>query len=127
MTLTPLYHFTCRDGFRRIGRYNCLLIPQTPIWPYVWLTTEAVPDFEATGLGSVTLKCDRREYRYIVRDTFGCWPWLGSQERRQLLPAWLEVLESYGDPEHWWISQGPLPAEWDRAWNLRHALTGKLT
>jgi hypothetical protein len=116
-----LYHFTCIDGYRRIGRHNCLLIPQGP-HPLlnnirvIWLTTLPVPDQETTGLGRVRTTCDRMAFRYVVTDPRGCTPWLGSPERAAAPADSLEALESYGDPEHWWITSTPLRAEWDRTW-----------
>ena len=110
-----LYHFTCRDGYREIGRYNCILQPLSA-WGVIWLTTEAVPDFEATGLGSVTLKCDRTEFRYVITRLEDCRPWLGSPEREAVDPGFLNVLEEFGDMEHWWISAVPVRADWDRSW-----------
>ena len=117
--MSRLYHFTCRDGYKRIGRYNCVLIPQRGLWPFIWLTSEAEPDFQASGLhpyGRSTLKCDRTEYRYIITDTSMCRPWLGSADRLAVDPEFVTVLESYGDPEHWWIASEPVRAEWDRAY-----------
>ena len=111
----PLYHFTCRDGHRMIGRYNCLLMPQIA-WPVIWMTELALPDFEATGLGSITLQCDRTEYRYVVTDLTDCRPWLGSPERGDQDEGFLDLLERFGDPEHWWISARPTPATWDRSY-----------
>jgi len=110
-----LYHFTCRDSHRMIGRYNCVLLPRS-LWRVVWLTTEALPDFEATGLGSVTPKCDRTQFRYVVTDLTHCRPWLGSPERTALSADHLATLEGYGDPEHWWISAEPVRAAWDRSY-----------
>src|SRR5260370_1237253 len=110
-----LYHFTCRDGHKMIGRYNCVLLPAS-LWRVVWLTTEALPDFEATGLGRVTLKCDRTEHRYMITDLENCRPWPGSAERKALAPGHLRVLEQFGDPEHWWISAKPVRATWDRSY-----------
>ncbi len=116
-----LYHFTCRDGYKRIGRYNCILRPVS-MWPYVWLTTESEPDFEATGLGSVTLKCDRRQFRYIVTDLSACKPWLGSPERARVDSDFLRILEEYGCPEQWRICPEPVPAIWDRTWRGPNAV-----
>jgi len=111
-----LYHFTCADGHRAIGEHKPVLRPQTRLWPFIWLTTEAVPDFEATGLLSVTLTCDRTEHRYRVTRTALCVPWLGSQQRSAVDPDFLNLLEQFGDPEHWWLSPGPVRAEWDESW-----------
>jgi hypothetical protein len=115
LAVRPLYHFTCKDGHRQIGRHNALLRPLS-LWRVVWLTELAEPDFEATGLGSVTLKCDRRQYRYMVTDVRDCRRWLGSPERVRTAPEFVRLLEEYGDPEHWWISSEPVPAMWDASW-----------
>lgn len=118
-----LYHFTCRDGHRMIGRWNCVLRGQTEMWPFTWLTTEAVPDFEATGLSSVTLGCDRTEVRYIVTEDIGlCRPWLGSPERRGLARRARRDLERWHDPEHWWVAPVPVRASWDRSWDRQTAV-----
>jgi len=116
-----LYHFTCDHGHRRIGRWNCLLIPQGP-HPLlnhirvIWLTTLAEPDQETSGLGRVRTTCDRMAFRYVVTDLSACRPWLASAERAAVAADSIEVLESYGDPEHWWITDSTVPAKWDRTW-----------
>jgi hypothetical protein len=115
-----LYHFTCAHGYRKIGRYNCLLIPQGP-HPLlndirvIWLTTLADPDQETTGLGQVHTTCNRMAFRYVATDLRTCRPWLGSAERKNAPPDSVEILESYGDPEHWWITSDPTPVQFDRA------------
>jgi len=111
-----LYHFTCDLGHAKIGRYNCVLMPQPGSWPVIWFTSEAVPDFEATGLGRLTLKCDRTEFRYVVTGLSTCRPWLGSPERLAETPQFLRALEEFSVPEQWWISAEPVQAEWDRSW-----------
>lgn len=118
-----LYHFTCTHGQRRIGRVNCLLIPQIehPLLgcKVTWLTTEAEPDREATGLGHHFTRCDRMEFRYIVTDLRDCRRWLTSFERKASPPGSLTDLESYGDPEHWWIADCAIPAAFDITWSTR--------
>lgn len=115
-----LYHFTCAHAFRRIGTTNCLLIPQVahPLLgcKVTWLTTEAEPDRTATGLTSTTLSCDRMQHRYLVSGPAlsACRAWLGSWERQRAPKASLKTLESYGDPEHWWITDRAVSARWDR-------------
>lgn len=116
-----LYHFTCAHGKRDIGTSNCLLIPQNrhPMLgcKVTWLTTESRADREATGLGQNTgLKCDRMQFRYVVRDPSECHPWLGSPERAAAPRQAVEDLESFGDPEHWWIAAGLIRARFDRSW-----------
>ena len=121
-----LYHFTCAHGYRKIGRCNCLLIPQGP-HPLlnnirvIWLTALAEPDQETTGLGRVRTTCDRMAYRYLITDPQTCTPWLGSAERTAAPVDSIEDLESYGDPEHWWITKVPVRAVWDRTWHREWA------
>lgn len=118
--VVPLYHFTCDHGARRIGRSNCLLIPQMPHpvcgWNILWFTTLPVPDKETTGLGAAATRCDRMAHRYIIGDPGNCRPWLDSSERASTPPDFLSDLESYGDPEHWWIASEPIKAIYDRTW-----------
>lgn len=124
-TPTRLYHFTCSHSKRAIGTSNCLLIPQI-VHPLLgckvlWLTTEATPDRYATGLGNNTglVPCDRMEFRYVITDLSACRAWLESPERLQAPPQAVENLESYGDPEHWWITNRPIRAKFDRTWTAR--------
>lgn len=116
-----LYHFTCRDGFKHIGRYNCLIIPNSAPhpadWPPLsWFTTEPRPDRQATGLGSVSTKCDRMSHRYVITDLSHCTPWLTCPWRSATPKPFLKVLEEFGDVGHWWVSDRIVRAEWDRAW-----------
>ncbi len=121
-----LYHFTCDHGYRKIGRYNALLIPQGGLhpvagWPpLLWFTTLSRPDRESTGLGNVLTTCNRMAHRYEITDLTHCQPWLGCFWRQKTPPVFLETLESYGDPEHWWVSDAVVPARWDQIWALTH-------
>ena len=83
-----------------------------------WLTTKAAPDREATGLANNTglAPCDRMEFRYMVEDLTDCRPWLTSLERAESPKQAVEDLESFGDPEHWWIATKPIRARFDRSW-----------
>ena len=118
-----LYHFTCSHSKRKIGTSNCLLIPQIthPLLgiKVSWLTTEAEPDREKTGLGNNTglVPSDRMEFRYVVTDMANCRPWLDSVEREQAPPRVVADVESVGDPEHWWITDRPIRAKFDRTWS----------
>ena len=113
MSSTPaLWHFTCEHGHAAIGRHGVLL-PNAHPWltePLIWLTTEQWPDRFASGLTSERLTCDRMRYRYRVTDSEHAEPWLGSRYRHDARRAVIADLESYGDPEHWWVSSHPLPA-----------------
>jgi len=116
-----LYHFTCAHGARRIGRHNCLIIPQIehPLLhiKVSWFTELAEPDRTATGLTHNFTRCDRMAFRYVVTDLSRCLPWPGSPERRHASrhgePGALADLESEGDPEHWWISGCAVAAQFD--------------
>jgi hypothetical protein len=124
--VTPdrLYHFTCDDGHARIGRYNCLIMPQGhrhPVagWPPLsWFTTETEPDREATGLAAVNTTCDRMAHRYVITDLSRCTPWLTCPWRPETPQPFLKVMEEFGDVEHWWVSDTIVAAEWDRGWEL---------
>jgi hypothetical protein len=126
----PLYHFTCEHGRRDIGTGpNCLLIPNMhPILRtrLLWLTTEAEPVREATGLTSTYIRCDRMQFRYIVEDLRSCRPWLGSPERACLSAEGLRAFEDNGNgtarPDEWWISDRPVRARYDRSWRPVQAL-----
>jgi hypothetical protein len=117
-----LYHFTCAHSKRKIGTSNCLLIPQIrhPLLgcKVTWLTTEPDPDRYSTGLGNYTglNKCDRMEFRYVVTDLSHCRRWLASLERQAAPNNIVSHIESDGDAEHWWITDRPLRAMFDRTW-----------
>jgi hypothetical protein len=118
-----LYHFTCKHSKADIGTSNCLLIPQirhpTLGCKVIWLTTEAVPDPETTGLTTYIQKCDRMAYRYVVvADLEPCRPWLTSLERAAAPPRAVRDLEDGGDPEHWWITDKPIRASFDRSYKM---------
>lgn len=118
-----LYHFTCSHSKKLIGTSNCLLIPQIhhPLLgcKVTWLTTEPEPDRFSTGLGNETglVPCDRMEHRYVVNDLAGCRAWLTSPERGAAPKSAVQHLESHGDVEHWWISDKPIRARFDRSWS----------
>lgn len=108
-----LFHFTCEHGHQALGRRGRLCAPMAhPLLGcnVVWLTTEGLPDREATGLGMNTITCDRMRYRYIVTDISQCRAWLGSPERDAAPSRHVRDLESFGDPEHWWITDAPVLA-----------------
>lgn len=108
-----LFHFTCHHGYLGIGRRGELRpMVEHPLLrvKVIWLTSESAPDREATGLTSRFISCDRMAYRYVVTDSTGCRPWLGSPERTDAPADAVAVLEEYGDPEHWWVATDPVKA-----------------
>lgn len=115
MTAPTLWHFTCTHGRRALGKRGLLIAPiGNPLLDgarLIWLTTEAAPDRETTGLTSRTTPCDRMAYRYRVLQPERCTPWLGSLYRAVAAPRVVEVLESFGDPEHWYVTAVPTLAE----------------
>ena len=105
-----LWHFTCGHGRRALGKRGLLVAPLAhPLLGarLIWLTTEATPDREKTGLTMRFQTCDRMAYRYRVLQPERCIPWLGSPFRTAAAPAVIEDLESFGDPEHWWVTAVP--------------------
>jgi hypothetical protein len=119
MTTPRLYHFCCSHSSAEIGRVGKLR-PNTkhvvPALRLVWLTTERQPDREATGLTMNYITCDRMEHRYHARDASMCMPWLTSPARATLAasdPQTLTDLESYGDPQHWYVASERVPVKQD--------------
>ena len=110
-----LFHFTCEHGHQALGNRG-FLVPQIE-HPYLhikvsWLTTEETPDRTRTGLGMTFTRCDRMQYRYVVSGLAVelCRPWPTSPERAGAQATAVWMLEEYGDPEHWWITDEPVPA-----------------
>jgi hypothetical protein len=109
-----LWHFTCEHGRRALGKRGLLRAPMANPWlgvRLIWLTTEAAPDREATGLTMRPQRCDRMAYRYRVLQPERCTPWLVSPWRALTAAAILADLESFGDPEHWYVTATPTLAE----------------
>jgi hypothetical protein len=121
MTAPRLYHFTCDHGHAAIQADGGLLRPN-PAGLYmsvVWLTVLPEPDKFSTGLGAVLTTCNRMAYCYIAESGSAARAWLFSGERMRTPRGFLADLESYGDPEHWWISDVPVAAAWDPSWQAR--------
>lgn len=108
-----LWHFTCEHGYRQIGTHGTLkpnrhvLLGDAP--PVVWLTDLQSPERDAVGLTSRFITCDRMAYRYMVNEgTVERWADFADEHD---VPLWVRAdLESYGDPEHWFVSTRPLRA-----------------
>ena len=120
-----LYHFTCDHGHVGIERTNMLLPNIHPfmksLGPLLWLTDLAEPPTkESVGLTSRLSNCDRMAYRYIVR----CKAAIHWFEVRNRAPKEVVAsLESYGQPEHWWVVRRPLTASefsFDDGWRRAH-------
>lgn len=60
---------------------------------------------EATGC-----PCYQAGIADIVTDISQCRAWLGSPERDAAPSRHVRDLESFGDPEHWWITDAPVLA-----------------
>lgn len=111
---TPLnlYHFTCDHGHAGIARTGILLPNIHPfmrnLGALLWLTDLAEPPSrESVGLTSSWTSCDRLAYRYSVR-TRAAVHWFDIRGRAP--KDVVETLESFGQPEHWWIARRPLTA-----------------
>lgn len=121
-TLT-LYHFTCDHGKAGIDKTRTLLPNLHPymscLGPLIWLTNVPEPTRESAGLTMNYTKCDRMAYRYIVQSKAA----VSRLDIRNRAPKDIvETLESFGEPEHWWVARRPLTssefsfdASWQRA------------
>ncbi len=124
--IPELYHFTCDHGYVGITKTGIILPNMHPfmksLGPLVWLTDFAEPPTpESVGLQSEWLTCDRLAYRYIVR-THAAVSW--SLVRERASGNVVATLESYGQPEHWWVVRRPLtPSEFsfDDSWRRERA------
>jgi hypothetical protein len=106
-----LYHFTCAHGFAGISTSSALKPYTHPLMrhlgPLLWLTDLEAPSAEDVGLTSTLLSCDRLAYRYRVHSRAAV-PW--SALRGRAPRTLLAVLESYGEPSHWWVVRRLLTA-----------------
>lgn len=106
-----LWHFTCGDhGHARIGARGVLRPNLHPLiralGPIVWLTDDPDPTRDAVGLTSSMISCDRLQYRYRALGASVCTPWRAFRHR--VSPAVLTDLESFGEPDSWWVCFRPL-------------------
>lgn len=109
--VATLYHFTCEHGHRDIetsGFLKPFPHPFMPgVGPLLWLTDLAEPTPDSVGLTSAYITCNRLKYRYIVRCK-AVTHWFDIRERA---PKWLVAdMESFGQPEHWWVARRPVLA-----------------
>jgi hypothetical protein len=120
MSAPRLYHFTCDHGNVGIVRSGGKIIPQIahPVcgWSISWFTTQPQPDKFTTGLAAVSTTCDRVAHRWLIEAGAPCRSWLFSGERLRTPEVFLQTLEEYGDPEHWWIADVPVCAVEDIAY-----------
>jgi hypothetical protein len=114
MKILTLYHFTCEHGHTGISKTGVLrpnIHPFMPhLGPLLWLTDfEEPPSKESVGLTSRLSTCDRLAYRYIVHSKAAIhWFDIRSRASKEVVAD----LESYGQPEHWWVVRRPLvPSE----------------
>lgn len=113
----PLYHFTCSDhGYPGImgDTIRPTLHPLMPhLGPLLWLTDLAnPPTADSIGFGSGLLDCDRLAHRFLVSLRPGvakAWTTLRSRVDDDVV----KILDSYGQPEHWFVVRRPLlVSEW---------------
>jgi hypothetical protein len=116
--MSALWHFTCIDGHRAIGRIGQLRPQPHPLIggvALVWLTDDPEPERDAVGLTSNFITCDRMAYRYRVIDKgAGVIPWSEFRPRLAAYEDTLAVLESYATPECWWVSRRPVAVVLDQ-------------
>jgi len=104
------FHFCC-DHSAALIRAEGIVKPMVG-HPYlggarlVWLTDLAEPGRDELGLTSETLSCDRTKWRVTVRGEAVWWPTWAHRHKIGLSVRGL--LESYGQPRRWWVSEQPL-------------------
>lgn len=120
-----LYHYTCLDCARRIGRYGMLRTwshlradEQMAGFPVVWLTDMEIPDRLALGLRVINHRdgttCDRLAVRYIV-ETDEAVPWL-EWARGRVPEDVRRIMEEGRAPERWFVTLTAQLAVMDRAY-----------
>jgi hypothetical protein len=101
-----LYHYSCRHGADAIHRDGGLLRPHQHPWlpePLLWLTDLDVPHREGLGLTSITLHCDRTEFRFAVDTTTAIWwPQYAHRINRSVRAQFDAAAGAM--PAHWWVS-----------------------
>lgn len=109
--MIELYHFTCAHRAPRIVKEGELVPHFQPLLgvELVWLTDLAEPDRDGLGLTSTTLACDRTEFRFRATNHVGVRPWYSSMWRAGLDRQWLDDLERFGAPLHWFVSEIAVP------------------
>ncbi len=105
---TPIYHFTCNDGRRAIGKSG-LILPNLGFSGLAWFTDLPDPDRHQLGLTSYSLDCDRMTHRYRVTDTANVVAWADYPCDP---PEWRLALAALDGvaPEHWFVATKPVPA-----------------
>jgi hypothetical protein len=78
-----------------------------------WFTDLDTPIADALGLTSLITPCRRTTNRYRVLDDTGCKWWM--DVRGQLPREAVDSLEMApgARPVHWWVSDAPVPVEYD--------------
>ena len=126
-----LYHFTCEHGHSRISQTNILLPNIHPfmrsLGPLLWLTDLASPPSkESVGLTGQWTTCDRMAYRYIVHCKARVhWFSLRGRAPKEVVTT----LESYGQPEHWWVVRRPVTSSefsFDDSWKKDNGLGSRV-
>jgi hypothetical protein len=112
-----LYHYTCGHSYQGIKRDGKLKGNPHPyirtLGPLIWLTDLDAPDRAALGLTSLTLQCDRTQFRAVVEvdllldEDVVHWP----QFARRLQRSTREMFESDPGvrPMHWYVALQPFP------------------
>lgn len=109
-----LYHYTClhsEPDIRREGRLIPWSQPMLDGLHLIWLTDMAWPDREGLGLTSLTLQCDRAQWRVTVDAQPQRWVDFARTLPTKLRPARRALEFAPGAlPMHWWVSEVGLPA-----------------
>lgn len=109
----PLFHYTCAHGETGILADGCEIKPGMD--GLVWLTDLRIPNRAVLGLTRNYIRCDRTEFRFMVRDLADVlwWPDFRRAAPDDIWRDWSRYLESAPGvrPAHWYISQHPVKGE----------------
>jgi hypothetical protein len=123
-----LWHYTCDHGHQGISKTHGVLLAAVDLVPrdradlvpwvgdLVWLTDLRHPNRAALGLTSHLIKCDRTVHRYRVIDDTHCERWVDYAHRLRIpmaVRADVERATPGNKPIHWWVSECPVPVEYD--------------
>jgi len=105
-----LYHYACSHSAAGI-RADGFLRPHAQVLlgdvKLVWLTDMEVPDADALGLTSWTLRCDRTEHRFEV--DYDAQRWVSYARGLTPEQRWALEIAPGARPMHWWVSTESVP------------------
>lgn len=115
-----VYHFTCAHSIDKIAAEGLLKPHQQPQLdgrPLIWLTDLEGPDRLDLGLTSVSLVCDRMEFRVTVEADVIRWPEYVRRLPRSVRKKARDLTAGAGLPMHWYVSETALVADSLERWS----------